>query len=70
MPKGRLEILSEYCKSCSLCVGACPKKVLQISDRINSKGYRHVIQANDECIGCGICATVCPDAVIEVFRAE
>lgn len=68
MPKGRIEILKEYCKSCSLCVDACPKKVLKISDKINSKGHRYVEQAGDDCIGCGICAVRCPDAVIEVYR--
>lgn len=70
MPKGRVEILNEYCKSCSLCVDACPKKVLRISDKINDKGYRYVEQVGEDCIGCGICAVRCPDAVIEVFREE
>lgn len=70
MPKGRVEILNEYCKSCSLCVDTCPKKVLRISDKINDKGYRYVEQAGEDCIGCGICAVRCPDAVIEVFREE
>lgn len=70
MPKGRVEILNTYCKSCSLCVDACPKKVLRISDRINNKGYRYVEQFGEDCIGCGICAVRCPDGVIEVFRED
>lgn len=69
MPKGRVEIMEEYCKSCSLCVEACPKKVLAISDKINPKGYRPVAVVNgEECIGCGLCAMRCPDAAIRVFR--
>ena len=70
MPKGRVVILEQYCKSCSMCVEACPKKVLAISDKINQKGYRPVKAVNDGCIGCGICAMRCPDAVIKVFRED
>ena len=71
MPKGRVEILEQYCKSCSLCVEACPKKVLSISETINQKGYRPVKAVNAEaCIGCGMCAMRCPDAVIKVFRED
>lgn len=63
LPKGRIEILEQYCKSCSLCVEACPKKVLAISDKINQKGYRPVVAVNPlDCIGCGMCAMRCPDA--------
>ena len=71
MPKGRVEILEQYCKSCSMCVEACPKSVLEISDKINKKGYRPVEAARPvDCIGCGMCAMRCPDAVIRVFREE
>ena len=40
MAKGRVGVNEERCKSCGLWVAACPMKVLRISDRINSKGYR------------------------------
>ena len=71
MPKGRVEISEKYCKGCSLCVYACPRKVLAISGRINAKGYRPVEAAKaDDCVGCGLCAMTCPDAVISVFREE
>ena len=54
-----------------MCVEACPKSVLEISDKINKKGYRPVAAARPEdCIGCGMCAMRCPDAVIRVFREE
>ncbi len=67
-PKGRVEVAEEFCKSCSLCVNACPKKVLRISDRINPKGYRPTEQFQEGCIACGICAMTCPDAVLTVYK--
>jgi len=66
MPK--VEISAESCKSCGYCVKFCPKKVLAIGTSVNSKGYEHVIVANDDCIGCKMCAVICPDAAIEVYR--
>ncbi len=58
------------CKSCGLCVDACPKKILQIAkDRINAKGY-HPAECidQDKCISCASCARMCPDVVITVVR--
>ncbi|HAG22388.1 MAG: 2-oxoglutarate ferredoxin oxidoreductase subunit delta [Synergistales bacterium] len=70
MAKGRIDVLESFCKSCGLCVEACPVKVLRISDKINSKGYRPVEQYKDGCIACRMCATTCPDAAIEVYKIE
>ena len=70
MPKGRIEVLEEKCKSCGLCVDACPNKVLKIPDRINSKGYRPAEQYKDGCVACKMCAMMCPDVAIEVYRIE
>ena len=57
------------CKGCSLCVNACPKKILRLSDRINSMGYA-VAECVDlsKCISCAFCATMCPDCVITVSK--
>ncbi len=68
--KGRIVVFEKFCKSCGLCVAACPVKVLQISERTNAKGYRPVEQFKEGCIGCGMCAMSCPDAAIEVYRSE
>lgn len=69
MPK--VKILPEYCKSCGLCINICPKKVLAIGDKSNSKGYYTVIPADPEkCIGCTLCAVVCPDVAIEIYKQK
>lgn len=68
MPK--LTFNDELCKGCGLCVQACPKGVLAVSDsRSNGKGYYVVEPVNEkDCIGCAFCATMCPDCVITVEK--
>jgi len=62
-------VLSEYCKSCGLCVNICPKKVLAIGDKPNAKGYyAAVVTDESKCIGCALCGTVCPDLALEVYK--
>jgi 2-oxoglutarate ferredoxin oxidoreductase subunit delta len=57
----------ERCKGCGLCVSVCPKKVLDISKEINSKGYFPAYQARPEdCIYCALCCTMCPDVAITI----
>ncbi len=64
---------SERCKGCGLCPTVCPKEIIKMSDRINSKGY-HPAYVDDsdmeKCIGCAFCYEICPDAVIEVYKEE
>ncbi len=57
------------CKGCNICVHFCPKKAIQMADRINAKGYHPAYLADeDACTSCGTCGRMCPDAVIEVFK--
>jgi 2-oxoglutarate ferredoxin oxidoreductase subunit delta len=61
------EIESERCKGCGLCVSVCPKKVLELSGEVNSKGYFSAFQARPEdCIVCALCCTMCPDVAITI----
>ena len=50
-----------WCKGCSLCMGVCPKSVLEMSERLKSTPVRE-----DDCIGCRQCENVCPDLAITV----
>lgn len=57
----------EICKGCALCVGACPKNILYIENRLNSKGFKPAgIREDDKCIGCTFCASMCPDLAIRI----
>ena len=69
--RGAIVVDMEKCKGCSLCVVACPTKVINLAHEVNSKGYNYAQMANPEsCTGCTNCATVCPDSVITVYRAK
>lgn len=56
------------CKGCGLCVRACPKHLLALSQtRLNKKGYYPAEMTDPEsCIGCAACARTCPDAAITI----
>jgi 2-oxoglutarate ferredoxin oxidoreductase subunit delta len=54
-----------WCKGCSLCVGICPKKVLELDDHVKCEPARP-----NDCIGCHQCDNVCPDFAITVKESE
>jgi 2-oxoglutarate ferredoxin oxidoreductase subunit delta len=59
----------ERCKGCGLCVSICPKKVLEISNEVNAKGYFPAYQAHPEdCNHCALCCVMCPDIAIEIIE--
>lgn len=67
---GLVKIDQEACKGCGLCVNACPKKILRLSETIlNLKGFHPSENFDMEnCTGCGACALTCPDVCITVWR--
>jgi len=68
--RGLVELNSEECKGCGLCVEACPPKVLMLADHLNRYGYHPATYAGEGCTGCGICFFVCPEpGAIVVLRA-
>ena len=56
-----LEIDPELCKGCQLCVGICPKAVIQISEKLNSASYHPAYYLGEGCTGCGLCFYACPE---------
>jgi 2-oxoglutarate ferredoxin oxidoreductase subunit delta len=64
-----LEIAVDRCKGCELCVGVCPKHVLE-SDLavVNRLGYHPIrLTDADACTSCALCARICPDAVFTIY---
>ncbi len=59
--RGRVELHSEECKGCGLCIEACPPKVLRIAAGLNRYGYHPATCFQRGCTGCGICFFVCPE---------
>lgn len=66
----KLTFNSERCKSCGLCAGVCPKKLLAPdTTKLNSKGYHpYYITDQEKCSACAMCAMMCPDCVIKVEK--
>ena len=69
--RGQLELDSEECKGCGLCVEACPPKVLELAPHLNRYGYHPAIYKGEGCSGCGICFFACPEpGAIAVYRLK
>jgi 2-oxoglutarate ferredoxin oxidoreductase subunit delta len=63
----QVNINSEVCKGCELCVQACPQQIIEMADTINTKGYFYArVFDQPRCIGCMLCAITCPDVAIDV----
>ena len=45
--KGAIEVNTERCKGCQLCIIACPQKVIALANKVNLHGYPYVEAVND-----------------------
>ncbi len=68
---GKIEIDTERCKGCHMCISVCPKKILAVAEQYNQNGYAPVCVTDMEpCTGCGLCAEMCPDICIAVWKEK
>lgn len=66
---GQVTFAEELCKGCELCIIACPKKIIFVTERLNQSGYPVVgVTEADKCTGCAMCYLMCPDLAIRVER--
>jgi NAD-dependent dihydropyrimidine dehydrogenase PreA subunit len=67
--KGSVEIHSEECKGCGLCVRSCTPGVLHLAGQLNHYGYHPAEYDGTGCTGCGLCFFACPEpGAITVYR--
>lgn len=64
-----VEIKSEVCKGCGLCVEFCPKHCLKLDEGLNAIGYHPaVLHEPEKCTACTLCATMCPETGMTVYK--
>lgn len=69
--KGAIIVDAERCKGCGLCTAHCPQNVVELGQKVNSKGYHYAEMFRpDDCTGCTNCAIICPDGAIKVYRIK
>lgn len=68
----KVQVLTERCKGCGLCIAACPRGNLAIGQEFNAQGYAHVVWAEGDkkCNSCAFCAEMCPDTALLVFKED
>ena len=64
----RVEVNTERCKGCGLCLEFCPGKALTLSARKNKKGYAYVEFDGGNCTGCLRCGLICPDVALKIVK--
>jgi 2-oxoglutarate ferredoxin oxidoreductase subunit delta len=67
--QGKPVIDPEKCKGCGLCIGACPRHILEFSEDVNNQGVNYPLCIDESaCIACKFCAIICPDLAISILK--
>jgi 2-oxoglutarate ferredoxin oxidoreductase subunit delta len=62
-----INIDSERCKGCCLCVAECPLGNIRMSEIFNKAGHHYAeIIDKDKCTCCALCCQMCPDMAIRI----
>jgi NAD-dependent dihydropyrimidine dehydrogenase PreA subunit len=56
----KVEIHSQACRGCQICVDLCPTKVFSY----DFEQYQAMVMHEEDCIGCLSCAFLCPSGAI------
>ncbi len=63
----RIDINDDWCKGCHICVGVCPRHVLETDEHRFVRAFHPVVVVRpDDCTGCLLCELLCPDLAITV----
>ena len=65
--KSKITFHIHRCKGCGLCVSACPRGNIRMSEALGTDGYPYAELIDPaKCNRCGLCYQMCPDAAIEI----
>jgi len=66
-----IEINSNLCKGCDICIELCPTDVFKKSEKLNRMGYYLPVVANmKNCTGCRLCDLMCPEMAIVITEGQ
>jgi 2-oxoglutarate ferredoxin oxidoreductase subunit delta len=67
-----IDIATDRCKGCELCIGTCPKACLALDTSVVNVLAHHPVRLLDpsSCTSCALCARICPDTVFTVYRPK
>ena len=69
--RGTVNIIKDRCKSCEFCIEFCPRRILELSDDFNTRGYHPpMVAENDGCIACRLCELICPEFAIYITEEK
>ena len=73
----KIEIKTDLCKNCEICVVECPQFLFSVDQKFNKKGFNPALwndtglqDNNLSCAGCKVCYDVCPESAIDIYTVK